>query len=208
VDASGKFVGFDIDMGEVLAKELKKKLTIKEMAFDALILGLQQGKCDFVMSGMSITPSRQKEIIMLPYQGETTKSYYLLFWNKDPIGMADLKSKTIAVQTGTWMEDYLKTNKDVNLKALDSNSELVMDIQYGKSAAAFFEPHIAQELLHKQPKLRAIEISLPEAEWRLGNGIGLNKSNTKLAQEIQDALENIKRSGISVELEKKWLHKK
>src|SRR3989338_9016836 len=161
IDKNGNSVGFDIDMAEAIAKQLGKKLIIKEMAFDSLILGLEQNKCDMVLSGMSITPSRQKEILMIPYQGEPSKSYYLLFWKKDPVGIEQLKNKTIAVQTGTWMEDYLNTLKFITTKALDSTSELVMDIQYQKSAAAFAEPHIARDVLSKQPNIKAIEILLP-----------------------------------------------
>lgn len=206
IDKNGKSVGFDIDMAEAIAQKLSKKLILKEMAFDSLILGLQQGKCDFVMSGMSITPSRQKEIMMLPYQGEPIKSYYLLFWNKDPVDIEQLKSKTIAVQSGTWMQNYLDTLQDITVKALESTQELVMEIQYEKSAAAFVEPHIAKDLMVKQPNIRMMEFPLPESAWNLGNGIGIKKSNTKLANQIQSALDSIKKSGLTLKLEKKWLH--
>jgi ABC-type amino acid transport substrate-binding protein len=208
IDANGNSVGFDIDMAEAIAKQLKKKLRINELPFDSMILTLQQNKCDFLMSGMSITPSRQKEITLIPYQRELVKSYYLLFWKKEPVGFEQLKNKTIAVQAGTWMEDYLNTLPSVTPKALDSTPELILEIQYNKSAASFVEPHIAKDLLLKQPDIKGIEISLPESEWRRGNGIGLKKSNTKLAEEIQTALDHIKQSGLLKELEKKWLHKK
>ena len=207
VGTQGQPEGFDIDMAEAIAKKIDKKLVIKEMAFDSLILGLQQKKCDMVLSGMSITPSRQKEIIMLPYQGDSIKSYYLLFWKKEPVSMEQLKNQTIAVQTGTWMENYLNTVKSVTPKALESTPDLVLEIQYNKSAASFVEPHIAKDLLAKQPNIKGIEIQLPESEWNLGNGIGINKSNTELAKKIQSAVEDIKKSGFIVELEKKWFHK-
>ncbi|MEI6806394.1 MAG: transporter substrate-binding domain-containing protein, partial [Myxococcaceae bacterium] len=89
-----------------------------------------------------------------------------------------------------------------------STPELIMEIQYQKSAAAFVEPHIAKDLLPKQPHIKSIEIKLPEAEWRLGNGIGIKKSNTKLAEDIQTVLESLKKNGLTLELEKKWLTKK
>ena len=160
------------------------------------------------MAGMSITPSRQKEIILLPYQGEATQSYALIYWKRKPVAMRDLSGKTIAVMSGTWMEDYLKTEKNIIPKVLESNSELVMDIQYGKSDAAFVEPYIARDIITKHPEIRMIELPLPKSAWVLGNGIGIKKSNIKLAQEIQTALDNIKKSGLTLELEKKWLHKK
>src|SRR3989338_10384640 len=99
IDKNGNSVGFDIDMASAIAKQLGKKLRILELPFDSMILTLEQGKCDFIMAGMSITPSRQKEILMIPYQGEPVKSYYLLFWKQNPVGMDALKGKTIAVHS-------------------------------------------------------------------------------------------------------------
>src|SRR3989338_675331 len=192
IDKNGNSVGFDIDMASAIAKQLGKKLRILELPFDSMILTLEQGKCDFIMAGMSITPSRQKEILMIPYQGEPVKSYYLLFWKQNPVGMDALKGKTIAVHSGTWMENYLNTLKDITPKPLESTPELILEIQYHKSAAAFVEPHITRTLLPKQPNIRAIEIPLPESDWKLGNGIGIKKSNTQLAKQIQTALDSIK----------------
>lgn len=208
IDKNGNSVGFDIDVAAAIAQQLGKKLRINELPFDSMILTLQQGKCDFLMAGMSITPSRQKEITMIPYQGDPIKSYYLLFWKQRPVGIEQLKGKTIAVQTSTWMEDYLKKIQEITPKALESTPELVMEIQYNKSAAAFVEPHIARDLLPKQPHITAFEVALPESDWNLGNGIGIKKSNAELAQRIQIALDHMRKSGLILQLEKKWLHKK
>ncbi|MBH1988879.1 MAG: transporter substrate-binding domain-containing protein [Myxococcaceae bacterium] len=210
VAQDGRPEGFDIDVANALAQRLQKKLLFKELAFDSLILGLQQGKCDFVMAGMSMTPSRQKEITMIPYQGQPSKAYYLLFWDHIPAGvksLADIRTlanNTVAVQVGTWMENYVQASPGITSKALDTTSELLMDIQYRKSSTAFLEPHIGREVLAKEPRLKYLEVALPEAEWRLGNGIGIKKSNVKLASEIQSAVDSLKKSGELTEMERKW----
>lgn len=200
VDNQGNVIGFDIDIAKAIALQLKKKLEIKEMALDSLILGLKQDKCDFVLAGLSITPSRQKEITLLPYQGDVIKSYYLLSWKTAK------KAKTIAVMSGSWMEDYVRKMPNVTMKSLESNTELLLDIQYQKSDAIFMEPHIAKEMLAKQPELKALEVALPESAWQLGNGIGIKKSNTQLARAIQNIVSNLKNSGTLSQLEKKWFH--
>lgn len=207
IDTHGNSVGFDIDIAGELAKRLGKQLTVRELAFDSLILSLQQNKCDLVLSGMSITKTRQKEIALIPYQGEAIKSYYLLFWNQPPQTLEQLKGKTVAVQIGTWMEDYLRTQKEITSKALESNSELVMDIQYKKSAAVFAEPHIAKNLMQKESNLKFIEVTLPESEWRLGNGIGIKKSNAALIKQIEETVAQMKSDDSIHQLEKKWFHK-
>ena len=40
-----------------------------------------------------------------------------------------------------------------------------------------------------------------------GPGVGIKKSNTELAKQIQNALDNLKKSGLSKQLEQKWLSK-
>lgn len=44
LNAQGQFEGFDIDVANQLATKMGKKLVIKDMAFDALVMALNQGK--------------------------------------------------------------------------------------------------------------------------------------------------------------------
>src|SRR5688572_6002780 len=61
VNANGDVEGFDIDVANAIAKKLNRKLVVKDMSFDALILALKQDKFDIIMSGISITAAREKE---------------------------------------------------------------------------------------------------------------------------------------------------
>ena len=70
MDTTGKIVGFDVEIAEIIAEKLQKTLVIKDMEFEGEILSLKQGKIDLIISGMNITPSRLKEILMVPYHGE------------------------------------------------------------------------------------------------------------------------------------------
>ena len=211
VNAQGDLEGFDIDVAQAIAKKLNKKLVIKDMSFDALILGLNQEKFDMIMGGISITPSREKEIIMVPYQGEVMKAFVLVFWGSVPVqiksisDVKDYQNKTIAVQTGTIMEEYMRKFPDVISKTLESSAELIMDIKHQKSAAVLLEPHIARDIARKHGNLGQLEIPLPPAEWVKGNGIGIRKNNLKLLQQIQNAIDALKREGVIQDLEKKWL---
>ena len=61
-------VGFDITMGEKIAKTAGKKLEIMDMAFDSLIPALQSGTIDFIAAGMSVTEERKKNVdFSVPY---------------------------------------------------------------------------------------------------------------------------------------------
>lgn len=55
-------VGFDITMGQYIAKDFGATLTVEDMAFDSLISALQSGKIDFVAAGMSVTEERKQSV--------------------------------------------------------------------------------------------------------------------------------------------------
>lgn len=57
-----KIVGFDITMGEKIAKTAGMKLEVLDMAFDSLIPALQAGTIDFIAAGMSVTEERKKNV--------------------------------------------------------------------------------------------------------------------------------------------------
>ncbi|WP_066634804.1 transporter substrate-binding domain-containing protein [Desulfolucanica intricata] len=61
-DKDNNLIGFDIDMGEELAKRLGVKMEWQPTDWNGVILSLKSKKFDVVISGMSITPERQKEI--------------------------------------------------------------------------------------------------------------------------------------------------
>jgi len=61
-------VGFDITMGQKIAKTANQKLEVVDMAFDSLIPALQSSSIDFIAAGMSVTEERKKNVdFSVPY---------------------------------------------------------------------------------------------------------------------------------------------
>src|ERR1700688_4944215 len=61
-DPSGKIVGFEPDLVMDLCGRMKVECKIIAQDWDGMIPGLQAGKFDVIMDGMSITEERMKEI--------------------------------------------------------------------------------------------------------------------------------------------------
>ena len=61
-DEHGDLAGFEVDLKDALARELKREIVFKQYAFDALIPGVQRGDCDLAMNGLEITPDRQQVV--------------------------------------------------------------------------------------------------------------------------------------------------
>ena len=58
----GSLAGFDIDLGKEICKRMDADCTWVESDFDGLIPALKAKKMDAILSSMSITPARQKQI--------------------------------------------------------------------------------------------------------------------------------------------------
>lgn len=209
VTSSGELEGFDIDIAQAIGAQLGKKVVIKDMAFDALIMELQQGKLDLIISGMSITPERLEKLFMIHYQGKPLTHLALVFWDTIPQGFSsldDLKNypdAIVCVQARTLQEMVMKQYPSIQLSYLDI-PQMVMDLRYKKSLAALTELPVAEGLKAKQPALQIVHIPLPPHLKSLGNGIALDKKQPKLAAQVEHAIKELKENGALEALEKQW----
>jgi polar amino acid transport system substrate-binding protein len=103
-DKDGKYIGFEIDVAERLAKDLGVKLQLVPTNWDGIIPALLAGKFDVIIGGMSVTPQRSLSVnFSIPYD----HSYVDLTLNREKsadISCAeDLNNEkvVIAVRTGT-----------------------------------------------------------------------------------------------------------
>lgn len=98
---NGKVVGFDLDLLKALSKEAGYEYTVKNTGWDAMFTQLRSGSVDAAISGITITPDRQKSYSF-------SKPYFVsrqaIVAKKDNTSIKtalDLKGKKVAVQTGS-----------------------------------------------------------------------------------------------------------
>lgn len=210
MNSEGKIIGFDVELAQRISEKLDKTLVIKDMEFEGLILSLKQGKIQLILSGMNITPSRLKEISMIPYHGEAATSLSLIFWNKIPgeihclEDIAKIPNAAICIESGSIPELYMSRYKDIPVKSFEGALAPLMDVKYGKSIANLVEPDVAEYLQKQHPEIKILNIPLPKEETILGFGIGIKKENEALIAQIQQIINELKSSGELKELEDKW----
>ncbi len=210
VDANGKIVGFDVDIARHIAEKLGKKLIINDIEFEGEILSLKQGKIDLIISGMRITPSRLREILMVPYYGEAVTSFMLLFWKEIPPGIDAIEDieklpiPVISVESGTVAETYLQRFQGIQVHSFQGVLAPLMDVKYGKAAAELVESDIGEYLKKKHPEIKTVTIPLSEEGMILGFGIGVKKGNQELFQQVEHIIQELKRSGEMKQIEDRW----
>ncbi|ANH78273.1 transporter substrate-binding domain-containing protein [Candidatus Chlamydia sanziniae] len=203
VDNRGEIIGFDVDLAKALSQKLGKQLKVREFAFDALILNLKKHRVDAILAGMSITPPRKKEILMIPYYGDQVRQLLLISGSQAEI-LPLSQYSSIAVQTGTFQEGYLLSQPEICVRSFDSTVEVLMEVRYGKSPIAVLEPSIGAVVLTEFPDLYFTALDLPEEHWALGYGIGIAKDCPEEAKVIQEALLELKTEGVLQALAAKW----
>lgn len=65
---SGKLIGMDLDIANLMAKSMDVKLKTKQMPFAELLPALQKGQIDMIISGMTLTTKRNTKVAFVgPY---------------------------------------------------------------------------------------------------------------------------------------------
>ena len=65
---NGEVEGIEIEIMELICAELGVELVIEQMNFDSVLPGIQAGKYDVGVSGISVTPAREKNTLFTdPY---------------------------------------------------------------------------------------------------------------------------------------------
>ena len=82
--------------------------------------------------------------------------------------------------------------------------DMILDLKYGKSLAAFVDPAILKTVVQKNPELKVLQVPLDEDYKSFGNGICVKKENSALQQQIQTAVDAMKNDGTIKRLEEKW----
>ncbi|MBJ7449938.1 MAG: transporter substrate-binding domain-containing protein [Parachlamydiales bacterium] len=206
INEKGEVIGFDVDIAQELAESLGKDLKIVEMGFDGLILGLKNKKIDLIVSGVSITHDRLQKIAMVPYFGEDQKELTLLFWqtSSNIKSFDELNGQVVAVQSGNFQADIINSYKNVQVKELENVTDLIMDIQYGKSFAALVEPKTAQEMISHHPDLIAVNIPLKEDEQVMGFGIGIRPDDIQMIDFVTTEVKKLQNQQKIKALADKW----
>lgn len=211
LNPDGQSVGFDVDVANLLAKRLNKKLVIKDLgSLASCFVALEQNKIDLLMSGLDITQDRLKKLAMIPYTGEEIKTFSLLFWKNIPTGISSLEdlkniqNATVCAEPGSAQDKFLNQYAFITKKPIATTTEMLLELRYSKSLAVILEPQVANRLKKQEPSLVALDIPLPDAFKVYGMGIALKKSNQQLVQKIEQLITALKKNGELSRLETTW----
>lgn len=200
-DKTGDYDGFDIDFAKAIAKHLNKQIEFKNITFDALIPALNTKEIDIAASGMTITKPRMEKILFSsPY---FDNGLCVVSKGSENIKtLADLKGKAVSAQLGSTGADKAHQIEGVTVKEFDHANEALLELKNGGVAAAVLDLTVAQYYGKQHPEEKLNYIVFPETKGYLG--LGINKDNKKLQEEVNKAIATMKENGELDALYQKW----
>jgi ABC-type amino acid transport substrate-binding protein len=108
----GGLEGFNIDLGNEIARRLGRTITIDATEFSALIPGMNAKKYDFLIAPTTVTPERAKAMLFSEGYMETDYMFLQRKDDKDIRSLEDLKGKKITVNKGSAYESWTKANAE------------------------------------------------------------------------------------------------
>ena len=130
LNADGSVEGIEIDVLQIICDKLGVELQIEQMDFDSVLPGIQAGKFDMGVSGISVTEKRQKNVLFTePY---CLAAQAIVVTEGSPITCkADLDGKSVSVQTGTTAESFCMDN-GYTVSSFSANSDAEAALTTGK----------------------------------------------------------------------------
>ena len=210
VDASGKWVGWEIELMDAVCAEAKLECTIVPTAWDGIIPALTSKKIDVIWNSMSITEERKQTIDFSDKYYNTPTAIVGPKSEKFGATPADLKGKIIGVQVSTTHSAYAKKHftEAAEIKEYQTQDEANHDLAAGRVDAVQADSIALDAFLKSEQGTACCDLKGMVAEdvevLGPGVGAGVRKEDTELKDKINAAVKALRDNGKYAEITKKY----
>ena len=194
----GNVVGIEVDIMELICKELGVEFVIEKINFDAVLTGVQTGKYDCGMSGISVTPKREKNTLFTtPYC--LAAQCIVVKTDSTIASKADLTGKKIAVQTGTTAAEFC-SGEGYDLSQYEANQDAKLALTQGKVDAWVVDDLTAAEMCKGDDSVKILDDNMTTEPYAFAFAFG----SEDLVAEINKILEKLIADGTIASIFEKY----
>ena len=228
-DASGKLIGFEVELAYTLCRYIGQQCEIVEQDWDGMIPALIMRKFDAIMAGMSITAERQKAISFSQGYADEVASLAVMKGSdlegmNTPEGInltlggsgvkktlktltGALAGKTVCTQTATIHQNFLESGDvgKINLRTYKTQDEVNIDLASGRCDVALAAAVAFTDYAEKSGKpVVLVGPTFSGGAFGHGVGVGIRKDDTELLKAFNKALEKARKNGDISRIATKW----
>ena len=181
----GEVVGIEVEIMKLICAELGVEFQLEKINFDQVLTGVQTGKYDCGMSGISVTPKREKNTLFtIPY---CLAAQCIVVKADSTISTkADLAGKKISVQTGTTAAEYC-SGEGYELSQYEANQDAKLALTQGKVDAWVVDDLTAAELCTGDDSVKILDEKMTTEPYAFAFAFG----SEDLVAEINKTLQKL-----------------
>jgi polar amino acid transport system substrate-binding protein len=209
-DASGTWVGWEIDMMNAVCKQAQLDCVVTPTAWDGIIPALTSGQIDAIMSSMSITDDRKQTIDFSDKYYNTPTAIAVAAGSGLKATPESLAGKIVGVQVATIHETYVQkyfAPTAAEVKTYQTLDEVYQDLAAGRIDAAVADSIPVADFLNSESGKTCCELAGNVADdpaiLGQGIGVGLRKGDPLLAR-FNDAIKAVRADGTYETISKKY----
>jgi polar amino acid transport system substrate-binding protein len=191
-----KLVGAEVELMDLVGKELGLKPVFVQNMWDGLIPGLSRGDYDVAVNAIEITPERQRQVAFSRPYFVTYEQLAVPHGRAGVNGLEDLKGARVGTYRGAQAQSILE-EQGFKPVLYDEIDPLYRDLGFGRLDAVLLDQPIALYVGKPLPDVQFVGPAIGRLEY----GMAFSPSQKALRDKINGALVRLQTRG---ELRKLW----
>ena len=197
----GKIVGIDAEIAGLIAEKLGMELEIVDVAFDSIIPGVQSGKYDMGMAGLTVNDERLEKVNFSTSYATGIQAV-IVKDGSDIKTIDDLEGKKIGVQTSTTGDIYATDDYGEDaITRYDNGAVAVQALLADKVDCVIIDNEPAKSYVAANEGLKVLDTEYTVEDY----AICFAKENTELQEKVDGALKELIADGSVKEVIEKYI---
>ncbi|MBQ9273974.1 MAG: transporter substrate-binding domain-containing protein [Succinivibrio sp.] len=201
-DENRNLTGFDVDLMKEIGKVLGRSVRFEEIPFAQIMDGVESGRCKLAISAITITAERLKKVNFSDSYIKAGLSLAVNSLYAEYLNEKNLDGKPICVEAGTVSETMARRYQHSKILSFSSSDE-ACEAFNNQECQVLINERLVNQYNIKIGKLEDA-VLYPVALTAQQLGIAVNKQHPELLDAVNEALAQLKNSGVYDEIFNKW----
>ena len=201
-DASGEFVGFELDLAREVGKRLNRPVEVVNIPFNGLFSAVQSGRIDIAVSSITITEKRLSSVAFVQPYYDSAQSLTVSA-RSAATGLEDMRGKVVGVDTGSTGDMWTTSMQDqyefADIRRFEGLAPAMLDMQTGRIDGYISDIPSLEYFIKDKPYFKVIERIETGERYSM-----MLAKNNPLVDEIDAIITTLKQEGFVSALHKHW----
>jgi len=204
----GGVEGFNIDLFTEVARRLGREIVIDSASFSGLVPALNAGRYDFLAAPTTVTRERAERLLFTEGYLFTEFQFGIRRGSAPITSLDELRGKVISVNRGSAYDTWARNNAErygFTVQALDTQTDAVQAVLTGRAYANLGGNTVVKYAASRNPQfVPDFVIKETRAHW----AAPFRRDSAELRNQVENALECMKKDGTIARLSEKWFGSK